>query len=839
MRTAGDSHWRTGALLGVAACVLLLLLQDVRPLAVREALGALPGSQVGLAAGATLASFALLAMLEGLAARRLGLSLGRKRQALSGVTGHAVANAVGTGALSGGAVRGRLFTLWGLEPDLGFRLAELVNRYAAFGAGWLAALALLAAGPALGWSGWASFASSAAGAGLAGGLVWALRREDAAGLLASAVSALEWLAGAATLFLLAPALPWPQFPLFAVVYAAAHALAGATRAPGGFLVFEALMLAAAAALAPEARMAGVLAALLAYRTIYYLLPLTLSAGALSLLQPRQRLPDLRPAARAARNALAPPLFGLLTFGAGVVLLLASATPWGARGADRLKDWLPIELLEAGHFTGSLAGAALIIIGAGLARRYEGAFRLAVPVYAAAALATLAEREVLSAAALGVVLLALLPSRPAFDRPSPLSAMRLSPRWLLLGLAAVAAFAGIGVLALSHMGHLAADAERFLRAAAGVGALTLLVLLWQVSRPGRPPFEPIDQATREKTLLAIQGGDAVPPSAWLALTGDKRLLFSESGKSYIHYAEAADFLIAMGEPVGLAAERRALIWRFLELADRFDRKPAFYSVGRLAVAELAEFGLAAQKIGETAVVDLAGFSLEGPARAKLRHAVNKAKRDGLSFRVLPAGAVEPMLPQLRAVSDAWLAAHPGQEKGFSMGPFAPDYLIHIPVALVERDGAIAAFASLQPAPDRSLAAVDLMRFGADAPTGAMDYLFAELLRWAAAEGYAALDLGMAPLAGIDAHRRAPLASKLSALVYGYGERLYGFEGLRAYKNKFLPRWEPVFLCLENRQAAPMALSAAAWLTQRGLAGLIKPPRKAGASAPPPNLVSARP
>ena len=98
---------------------------------------------------------------------------------------------------------------------------------------------------------------------------------------------------------------------------------------------------------------------------------------------------------------------------------------------------------------------------------------------------------------------------------------------------------------------------------------------------------------------------------------------------------------------------------------------------------------------------------------------------------------------------------------------------------------------------------------------------ELLRWGASEGYAALDLGMAPLAGIDAHRRAPLASKLSALVYEYGERLYGFEGLRAYKNKFQPRWEPVFLCLENRQAAPLALSAAAWLTQRGLAGLIKP------------------
>ena len=45
------------------------------------------------------------------------------------------------------------------------------------------------------------------------------------------------------------------------------------------------------------------------------------------------------------------------------------------------------------------------------------------------------------------------------------------------------------------------------------------------------------------------------------------------------------------------------------------------------------------------------------------------------------------------------------------------------------------------------AVDLMRFGPDAPRGAMDFLFIELMLWARVQGYRWLNLGMAPLSGL--------------------------------------------------------------------------------------------
>ena len=54
-------------------------------------------------------------------------------------------------------------------------------------------------------------------------------------------------------------------------------------------------------------------------------------------------------------------------------------------------------------------------------------------------------------------------------------------------------------------------------------------------------------------------------------------------------------------------------------------------------------------------------------------------------------------QLRAVSDDWLGAKAAAEKGFWLGFFAEEYLSRCPVAVVERGGAIQAFANLWQGP----------------------------------------------------------------------------------------------------------------------------------------------
>jgi phosphatidylglycerol lysyltransferase len=64
--------------------------------------------------------------------------------------------------------------------------------------------------------------------------------------------------------------------------------------------------------------------------------------------------------------------------------------------------------------------------------------------------------------------------------------------------------------------------------------------------------------------------------------------------------------------------------------------------------------------------------------------------------------------------------------------------------------------------------------------------------------------MAPLAGLEEHRLAPAWHKIGRLVYRYGEHFYNFEGLRQYKEKFLPQWRPRYLAAPGGLALPSVL-----------------------------------
>ena len=75
---------------------------------------------------------------------------------------------------------------------------------------------------------------------------------------------------------------------------------------------------------------------------------------------------------------------------------------------------------------------------------------------------------------------------------------------------------------------------------------------------------------------------------------------------------------------------------------------------------------------------------------------------------------------------------------------------------------------------------------------MESLLVHLMVWGKAQGYRWFVLGMAPLSGFEHSPVAPLWNRLGAFLYEHGEALYNFQGLRAYKEKFDPVWEPCYL-----------------------------------------------
>jgi phosphatidylglycerol lysyltransferase len=166
-----------------------------------------------------------------------------------------------------------------------------------------------------------------------------------------------------------------------------------------------------------------------------------------------------------------------------------------------------------------------------------------------------------------------------------------------------------------------------------------------------------------------------------------------------------------------------------------------------------------------------------------------------------------------VSDAWLAEKQGVEKGFSLGFFDDDYLKRYPCAVVHWRGEIIAFSNLWLGAGREEYSVDLMRHVSDGPRGMMDYLFTELILWGKQEGYQWFNLGMAPLAGIESRKLAPAWNKLAALLFRHGDRFYGFEGLRTFKDKFDPVWTPRYLAAPGGLALPRILADVTRLINR--------------------------
>ncbi|HJW68635.1 MAG TPA: phosphatidylglycerol lysyltransferase domain-containing protein, partial [Candidatus Binatia bacterium] len=211
---------------------------------------------------------------------------------------------------------------------------------------------------------------------------------------------------------------------------------------------------------------------------------------------------------------------------------------------------------------------------------------------------------------------------------------------------------------------------------------------------------------------------------------------------------------------------------------------------------------------------------GGARKALRQAHSRARREGLRFEVVPPAGVDALLPELEAVSDSWLAQKQTREKGFSLGFFAPEYLRRLPLAVVRDDrGEMVAFANLMPGAEREELSCDLMRYRPGVRAGIMDFLFVELLLWGKAEGYHWFNLGMAPLSGFEDRVLAPLWSRLGALLFRHGEDFYNFQGLRQFKEKFDPVWQPRYLVSPGGVVLPRVLANVASLVSGGIGGIV--------------------
>jgi phosphatidylglycerol lysyltransferase len=492
----------------------------------------------------------------------------------------------------------------------------------------------------------------------------------------------------------------------------------------------------------------------------------------------------------------------------------------------LRGLIPLPAIEASHFLGSLTGFALMLLAWAVYRRVDVAWGASVALLAAGIVFSLAKGlDYEEAAVLATFLDALIPSRRYFYRRASLLAEPLRPGWLVAIGTVLAATLWLGFFSFKHVEYshdlwwqftLSAEAPRFLRATVGVLSLAVAVSLARLLRPARPAAI-VSTIAREHPARAIVASSP-RTQANLVFLGDKAMLLNERASAFIMYGVSGRTWVAMGDPLGPEAEHASLVRRFHEMCHRHGGRVAFYEVGKANLYLYLDIGLTVLKLGEEALVSLPEFTLEGGEYKHLRNITSRLERDGLRFEFLPRESVPDVLPELEEISDAWLEAKNTREKGFSLGFFDPGYLLEFPAALVRHEGRILAFANVWLGAGEELS-VDLMRHRLDAPRSVMDFLFVRLMQWGREHGFSWFNLGMVPLKGLENRALVPLWHRLGAMVFRYGEHFYNFQGLRQFKEKFGPRWEPRYLAAPGGLALPRVVADIASLISRGLKGVV--------------------
>ncbi len=828
-------------LLAAAAWALSRELHGFHFRDLEHGLAGIPRAALWAAAAATALDYLLLSAYDLLALVYAEKKLPTSRVVFTAFIAYAFGNNVGLSLLSSGSVRVRLYSQWGLGSA---DIAKVVAFTAAqLWAGLLplAGIALLAGAPGPLPEPIARTVGVLALAATASYLVLAARGRELSvrGLsfrlpslkLASAqvlVSSADWALAAFVLYLLLPRSAAISFPAFLGLFIAAQIGGLASQIPGGVGVFDSIVLTALTATAVPAPDA--LSCLVAFRIIYYLVPFLAAFAMLvanEIVVRRERVGRVLRGAHASFAPVVPWLAALGAVVAGTVLLFSGATPAEAERLHVLRRVVPLAVLEASHLVGSLVGIGLLLLARGLSRRLDGAWVLALALLGAGAAASLAKGlDYEEATILLVLLLALLPFRRQFYRKSPLLDEPLTPSWLLGVAAILAASVWIGEFAYRHVEYsrdalfefaFHAQVPRFLRATVLAVSAVAMYGVAVLLRPRAPEPALPGPAELERVRPLVE---RAPESlAHAALVGDKELLFSPKGDAFLMYAVEGRSWVALGDAVGPDRAATELAWRFREMSDRHHGWACFYQVGPACLPRYLDMGLSLYRLGEEAVVPLEGFTLEGGERRGLRQSYNRGQRDGLTFEVVPAEGVPALLPELRAISDAWLAEKNVREKGFSIGYFDERYLAEGPMAVARLGGRRVAFANLWVSSSLEELSFDLMRHLPEAPKSCMDFLFVSMMTWGSEQGYRRFSLGMAPLSGLEDRALAPLWTKVGARLYRHGEYFYNFQGLRQYKEKFAPEWRPRYLASPGGLRLPRILANVAALGSRGLKGVV--------------------
>lgn len=535
------------------------------------------------------------------------------------------------------------------------------------------------------------------------------------------------------------------------------------------------------------------------------------------------------------------LLGLAVTAVGVLNILSAITPEFRGRMALVREAFTPEVAHAAMGATALVGVALVLLGRGIAGHRRIAYRAAVGLLAVSAVTHLlkgldVEEAVLT---IGVAVLLVHSSR-LFTAPMPPARWRTAAK-VVLAVIPIAFAYGIAGFAIRHnsiqptftiLGAVEETAARLvgltgpLHVSHGFGqwfpasitvlgfGLVVVIAVALLAPVTERSLAPASERDAIRRLVDRRDGDTLDP---FALRHDKRYILSGDGRAAVAYRYVNGTGLASGDPIGDPASFADAFDRFLSRCAERGWRPAVIGARADHLGLYEAVGMRARYLGDEAVIDVDGFTLEGRRMRGVRQAVNRTKNFGLTAEVHREGELDPTLRRaLVGISDRHLAG--GQERGFSM---ALDGLLTgrdadcVIAVCRDENGTPTAFQRYVPCKAGRGLSLDTMRRDAVGPNGVNERLIVETVFWACEHDIDEVSLNFAAFKGlIEEDADLGPVEGAQAWIIKRLNPYFQIQSLLTFNAKFDPRWVSRFLVYRSvgdlARVAVAALSAESFL-----------------------------
>lgn len=585
------------------------------------------------------------------------------------------------------------------------------------------------------------------------------------------------------------------------------------------------------------------------------------------------LPDITPsvhaiagldrrAQRGGRNAVR--IIAAFTALGGILHMLTLISGFHSRLGIPASTFGPIWLPVTGRVVSVVLGLILLLLAGQLAKQKRLAWRVAVSLFAVAAVTHILKGPHPVAFVFCLAMLtALFYYRDRFRAPAdPPSLLRLVwfvpvylgivfsfgyiALWLHDGridppLTPGRSFVTIagGLIGIDGPYTYGSDpfADFFPTALLALGVAGVLVFALLLFRPlvARNPHTETDWEHANR-LVHTYGWDTL---AYFTLRDDKNFFFSSDGEAMLAYTYIGGYALVSADPVGNKGSVVLVLDEFLAMCDDHAWKPAFLAVREASMPLYASRGFSSFYLGDEAILDCGTFTLAGSARKSLRAAVRRVGRSYHFQLITESNAAPKLVEQLNAISAMWRGKAP--ERGFTMtlsedvaGVGAnPEFLLCV---ALDEDGVPGGFLRVVPAYGTSFGyTLDLMRHDPGAPNGMTEFLIAETAAALGKRGVSRLSMNFAMWGRLFADD-IPFTRTQKAARWAVGviNPFFQIKSLHDFNAKFDPEWLPRVLAYRNAIDLPrvglLYAGAEGFLAVPGLGDLLVPKAVGGVESP---------